>query len=74
MAKDLIPSTHPLTPPLTEEVWLSWLRLLRSHGMTAPTLDRHRGVATGYDVVLAGYNGRLDEVRAALLRASRTAT
>lgn len=44
------------------------LRLLRSHGMTAPTLDRHRGIATSYDVVLPGYNGRMDEIRAALLR------
>ena len=45
------------------------LRLLRSHGMTTPTLDRHRGIATSYDVVMPGYNMRLDEVRAALLRA-----
>ena len=44
------------------------LRLLRSHGMTTPTLDRHRGIATGYDVVLPGFNTRLDEIRAALLR------
>ena len=45
------------------------LRLLRSHGMTTPTLDRHRGIATTYDVVLPGYNMRMDEIRAALLRA-----
>lgn len=45
------------------------LRLLRSHGMTTPTLDRHRGIATSYDVVMPGYNMRLDEIRAALLRA-----
>jgi len=44
------------------------LRLLRSHGMTTPTLDRHRGRATSYDVVMPGYNMRLDEIRAALLR------
>lgn len=44
------------------------MRLLRSHGMTAPTLDRHRGIATGYDVVLAGFNARIDEIRASLLR------
>ena len=44
------------------------LRLLRSHGMTTPTLDRHRGIATSYDVVMPGYNMRLDEIRAALLR------
>jgi dTDP-4-amino-4,6-dideoxygalactose transaminase len=45
------------------------LRLARSHGMTTPTLDRHRGIATSYDVVMPGYNMRLDEIRAALLRA-----
>lgn len=41
-------------------------RLLRSHGMTALTWDRHRGHATGYDVVELGFNYRLDEPRAAL--------
>jgi dTDP-4-amino-4,6-dideoxygalactose transaminase len=40
------------------------LRLLRSHGMTTLTWDRHRGHASGYDVVLPGFNYRLDEVRA----------
>jgi dTDP-4-amino-4,6-dideoxygalactose transaminase len=45
------------------------LRLLRSHGMTTPTLDRHRGLATSYDVVRPGFNARMDEMRAALLRA-----
>jgi dTDP-4-amino-4,6-dideoxygalactose transaminase len=42
------------------------LRLLRSHGMTTLTWDRHRGHAHSYDVVLQGYNYRLDEIRAAL--------
>jgi dTDP-4-amino-4,6-dideoxygalactose transaminase len=41
-------------------------RLLRSHGMTALTWDRHRGHATDYDVVEFGFNYRLDEPRAAL--------
>ena len=40
MAKDLFPSTHPLTPPLTEEVWLDWLRLLRSHRVGISTFYR----------------------------------
>jgi DNA processing protein len=40
MAKDFIPSTHPLTPPLTEEVWLDWLRLLRSHRVGVTTFFR----------------------------------
>ena len=42
------------------------LRLLRSHGMTTLTWDRHRGHASSYDVVTAGFNYRLDEVRAAV--------
>src|SRR5438132_1420163 len=42
------------------------LRLLRSHGMTTLTWDRHRGHASSYDVVLSGFNYRLDEVRAAV--------
>ncbi|MDP9225063.1 MAG: DegT/DnrJ/EryC1/StrS family aminotransferase [Actinomycetota bacterium] len=41
-------------------------RRLRSHGMTTLTWDRHRGHATGYDVVDLGFNYRLDELRAAL--------
>jgi dTDP-4-amino-4,6-dideoxygalactose transaminase len=42
------------------------LRLLRSHGMTTLTWDRHRGHAHSYDVVLRGFNYRLDEVHAAV--------
>jgi dTDP-4-amino-4,6-dideoxygalactose transaminase len=42
------------------------LRLLRSHGMTTLTWDRHRGHASGYDVVALGFNYRMDEPRAAL--------
>jgi dTDP-4-amino-4,6-dideoxygalactose transaminase len=42
------------------------LRLLRSHGMTALTWDRHQGHASGYDVVAPGFNYRLDELRAAI--------
>jgi dTDP-4-amino-4,6-dideoxygalactose transaminase len=42
------------------------LRLLRSHGMTTLTWDRHRGHASGYDVVDLGFNYRIDEPRAAL--------
>ena len=40
--------------------------LLRSHGMTTLTWDRHRGHASGYDVVLSGFNYRMDEVKAAM--------
>jgi dTDP-4-amino-4,6-dideoxygalactose transaminase len=42
------------------------IRLLRSHGMTTLTWDRHRGHAHSYDVVEQGFNYRLDEFRAAL--------
>jgi dTDP-4-amino-4,6-dideoxygalactose transaminase len=44
------------------------VRLLRSHGMTTLTWDRHRGHASGYDVVALGFNYRIDEPRAALGR------
>jgi len=42
------------------------IRLMRSHGMTTLTWDRHRGHASGYDVVELGYNYRIDEIRASL--------
>ena len=42
------------------------LRLLRSHGMTTLTWARHRGHASSYDVLLHGFNYRLDELRAAM--------
>jgi dTDP-4-amino-4,6-dideoxygalactose transaminase len=45
------------------------LRLLRSHGMTSLTWDRHRGHANTYDVMCHGYNYRIDELHAALGRA-----
>jgi dTDP-4-amino-4,6-dideoxygalactose transaminase len=42
------------------------VRLLRSHGMTTLTWQRHQGHASAYDVVEAGFNYRIDELRAAL--------
>jgi dTDP-4-amino-4,6-dideoxygalactose transaminase len=45
------------------------LKLLRSHGMTSLSWDRHKGHASGYDVVALGYNYRIDEPRAALAAA-----
>ena len=42
------------------------VRLLRSHGMTTLTWDRHLGHAYSYDVVDLGYNYRIDEIRSAL--------
>jgi len=45
------------------------MRLLRSHGMTTLTWERHRGHAASYDVVANGFNYRLDDLHAALGRA-----
>jgi len=42
------------------------IALLRSHGMTTLTFDRHKGHANNYDVVMLGYNYRIDEIRSAL--------
>lgn len=44
------------------------IRLLRSHGMTCLTWQRHTGHARSYEVVANGYNYRLDELHAALGR------
>jgi dTDP-4-amino-4,6-dideoxygalactose transaminase len=52
-----------------DDVIAEKLRLLRSHGMTTLTWDRHRGHAWSYDVVALGYNYRIDEIRAAIGRA-----
>jgi dTDP-4-amino-4,6-dideoxygalactose transaminase len=53
----------------TDDELAERMRLLRSHGMTTLTWDRHRGHAAGYDVVALGFNYRMDEPRAALLTA-----
>jgi dTDP-4-amino-4,6-dideoxygalactose transaminase len=42
------------------------VKILRSHGMTTLTWDRHQGHAHSYDVVDLGYNYRIDEIRSAL--------
>ncbi|WP_041286481.1 DegT/DnrJ/EryC1/StrS family aminotransferase [Desulfomonile tiedjei] len=44
------------------------VRLLRSHGMTTLTWDRHKGHSFSYDVVETGFNYRMDEIRAAIGR------
>jgi dTDP-4-amino-4,6-dideoxygalactose transaminase len=44
------------------------VRLMRSHGMTSLTWDRHQGHAWSYDVIGVGYNYRIDELRSALGR------
>jgi dTDP-4-amino-4,6-dideoxygalactose transaminase len=42
------------------------VRLMRSHGMTSLTYDRHHGHAHSYDVIDLGYNYRIDEIHSAL--------
>lgn len=42
------------------------LKLIRSHGMTSLTMDRHKGHAYSYDVIDFGFNYRMDEIRAAM--------
>lgn len=41
-------------------------RLLRSHGMTSLTVERHEGKIISYDVIRPGLNYRFDEIRAAI--------
>lgn len=42
------------------------IRLARSHGMTTMSYERAKGHSTSYDVVMPGYNYRLDDIRATL--------
>ncbi len=51
-----------------DDVLAQQFHLLRSHGMTSLTWDRHQGHAWSYDVVAEGYNYRIDEIRSALGR------
>ena len=41
------------------------MRLMRSHGMTSLSYDRHKGHAFSYDVLRLGYNYRATEITAA---------
>lgn len=42
------------------------VKLLRSHGMTSMTIDRHENKSVSYDVVMPGLNYRMNELNAAL--------
>ncbi|MDD3856818.1 MAG: DegT/DnrJ/EryC1/StrS family aminotransferase [Methanoculleus sp.] len=42
------------------------IRVMRSHGMTTLTWDRHRGHGYSYDVTALGYNYRINEIASAL--------
>jgi dTDP-4-amino-4,6-dideoxygalactose transaminase len=48
------------------EAYAERIRVMRSHGMTTLTWDRHRGHARAYDVVDLGYNYRIGEIASAL--------
>ena len=48
--------------------YANYIKIIRSHGMTSATLDRHHGHAYSYDVTDLGYNYRIDEIHAALAR------
>lgn len=43
-------------------------RQMRNHGITTATYERHQGRFSQYDVLVAGHNFRMDEVRAAIGR------
>ncbi|MEM8813070.1 MAG: DegT/DnrJ/EryC1/StrS family aminotransferase [Pseudomonadota bacterium] len=42
------------------------MRMLRSHGMTTLSWDRHHGRPSTYDVVAHGFNYRIDDLRSSL--------
>jgi dTDP-4-amino-4,6-dideoxygalactose transaminase len=44
------------------------IRLMRSHGMSSLTWDRFSGHSFSYDIQAPGYNYRMDDLRAAILR------
>jgi dTDP-4-amino-4,6-dideoxygalactose transaminase len=50
------------------EEYAGRIKIIRSHGMTSGTVDRHRGHSFSYDITALGYNYRLDEIHAALGR------
>jgi len=45
---------------------LEKMRKLRGHGLTSGTFQRHSGSNPGYDMVMLGFNYRMDELRAAI--------
>jgi len=42
------------------------LRSMRGHGLTSGTFERHSAGLPGYDVIMLGFNYRMDELRAAI--------
>nr|QNO41774.1 UDP-4-amino-4-deoxy-L-arabinose--oxoglutarate aminotransferase [Methanosarcinales archaeon ANME-2c ERB4] len=51
-----------------DDTLLEKIRIMRSHGMTTLTWDRHKGHAHSYDVVDMGFNYRINEVASAIGR------
>jgi dTDP-4-amino-4,6-dideoxygalactose transaminase len=49
-----------------DDVLAEKIRIIRSHGMTTLTWDRHKGHAHSYDVVDLGFNYRINEMASAL--------
>jgi dTDP-4-amino-4,6-dideoxygalactose transaminase len=45
---------------------LKRVRMMRGHGMTSATFQRHRTGRPHYDVTMLGYNYRMDDLRAAV--------
>lgn len=41
-------------------------RKMRGHGLTSGTFQRHSGSIPGYDMIMLGFNYRMDELRAAI--------
>jgi dTDP-4-amino-4,6-dideoxygalactose transaminase len=42
------------------------MRKMRGHGLTSGTFQRHNGSGPGYDMIMLGFNFRMDELRAAI--------
>lgn len=49
-----------------DDILAEKIRIMRSHGMTTLTWDRHKGHANSYDVVGIGFNYRINEMASAL--------
>ncbi len=49
-----------------DDILAEKIRIMRSHGMTTLTWDRHKGHAHSYDVIEMGFNYRINEMSSAL--------
>lgn len=53
----------------TRDDFAERIQMMRSHGMTRSSWERHHGRAGSYDIAMPGFNYRLDELHAAIGRA-----